>query len=429
MTNSLKVAVIGAGVAGLTAARELQRESLQVVVFEKSHQLGGIWAYDSRLESDLLGVDPKRDVVHSSLYKSLKTNLPRELMSFTNFKFCEKVYSDPRMFPGHEEVLMFLRDFASHFEVTKLIRFNTMVTRVEVVDSSNTKFVVESNTNGVNSVELFDAVVVCNGHNSEPRLPMDIPGIETWSRKQMHSHNYRVPEPFRDEIVVVIGSGPSGVDIAKEIAMVAKEVHMSSRSSLVKLGKSDKFNNMWHHPEIKCISRDGLIIFQDGFSIYADTILHCTGYKIQVPFLNTNGIVRVEDKRIGPLYKHVFPPQLAPRLSFVGIPDQSFPFLIIECQSRWIAHTLSGKVSLPSEDEMLSEVVKRYEEMKEKGLPEKTTHQLRFQLDYMEWMGAQTGMVVEKSIKDMAANFIQCIMTVGLDGCIDMFSQMYRSDH
>ncbi|KAI3741213.1 hypothetical protein L1987_58883 [Smallanthus sonchifolius] len=277
----------------------------------------------------------------------------------------------------------------------------------------------------MSSVELFDAVVVCNGHYTQPRLATDIPGIETWPRKQMHSHNYRVPEPFRDQIVVVIGSGPSAVDISREIAMVAKEVHMSSRSPLVKVAKSDKFNNMWQHSKINCVSKDGSISFQDGFSIDADIILHCTGYKLHVPFLKTNGIVSVQDRRIGPLYKHVFAPQLAPRLSFVGIPDRSFPFIIAECQSRWIANALSRKVSLPLEDEMLSEVVKHYEEMKEKGIPEHATHQIGFQIDYIDWMWAQTGMVMEKSIKDMVEYFIHCLMSAGLDGYMDMFSQKY----
>ncbi|KAI3800444.1 hypothetical protein L1987_28535 [Smallanthus sonchifolius] len=115
-----------------------------------------------------------------------------------------------------------------------------MVTRMEVVDSGITEFVVESNTNAVSSVEVFDAVVVCNGHYTQPRLATDIPGIEMWPRKQMHSHNYRVPEPFRDQIVVVIGSGPSAVDISREIATVAKEVHMSSRSPLVKIVFKDR---------------------------------------------------------------------------------------------------------------------------------------------------------------------------------------------
>nr|GEW45960.1 flavin-containing monooxygenase FMO GS-OX5-like [Tanacetum cinerariifolium] len=178
MANSLKVAVIGSGVAGLVTARELQRESHQVVVFEKSRWLGGTWAYDPRVESDLLGLDPNRDIVHGSLYKSLRTNLPRQLMSFTDFKFEDKVYNDPRINPGHEEVLNFLEDFASKFELTKLIRFSTAVTRVEVVGSGNIEFEVESETNGVSSVEMFDAVVVCNGHNTQPRLANDIPGIE-----------------------------------------------------------------------------------------------------------------------------------------------------------------------------------------------------------------------------------------------------------
>lgn len=43
-------------------------------------------------------------------------------------------------------------------------------------------------------------------------------------------------------------------------------------------------------------------------------------YKFHFPFLETNGEVTVDDNRVGPLYKHVFPPALAPGLSFVGLP-------------------------------------------------------------------------------------------------------------
>ncbi|PWA72324.1 flavin monooxygenase-like, FAD/NAD(P)-binding domain protein [Artemisia annua] len=142
-------------------------------------------------------------------------------------------------------------------------------------------------------------------------------------------------------------------------------------------------------PQINYVSKDGTITFQDGITVDADIIFHCTGYKLQYPFLKTNGIVTIQDKRIGPLYKHVFPPQLAPKLSFVSIPEQSFTFSIIECQSRWIAHTLSKKVSLPSEEEMLGEVEKYYEEMKEKGIPEHLTHYIGFQIGCLlklEWL-------------------------------------------
>ncbi|KAI3711282.1 hypothetical protein L2E82_41258 [Cichorium intybus] len=181
MRISMKVAVIGAGLCGLIAARELERESHEVVVFEKSHRLGGVWVYDPRTESDLLGVDPQREILHATIYKSLRTNSPRQIMGFSDYTFQGKEYGDPRMFPGHEEVLRYLEDFAEKFAVTKLIRFNSEVTRVDLIRSGN-EFLVEWKRSGVSSssssTEVFDAVVVCNGHNSQPRLALDIPGMK-----------------------------------------------------------------------------------------------------------------------------------------------------------------------------------------------------------------------------------------------------------
>lgn len=42
-------------------------------------------------------------------------------------------------------------------------------------------------------------------------------------------------------------------------------------------------------------------------------------FKFHFPFPKTNNMVYVDENRVGPLYKHVFPPQLAPRLCFVGL--------------------------------------------------------------------------------------------------------------
>ncbi|KAI3745005.1 hypothetical protein L1987_58105 [Smallanthus sonchifolius] len=135
MTDSLNVAVIGAGISGLVTARELLRENQRVTVFEKLDQIGGTWVYDNRVEDDgCLHLDPNRSVVHSSLYSSLRTNLPRPLMSFSDFSFEDKSYGDPRMFPGHEEVLKFLQDFANEFGVNEVVRFNSEVVRVDSRD-------------------------------------------------------------------------------------------------------------------------------------------------------------------------------------------------------------------------------------------------------------------------------------------------------
>ena len=51
-------AVIGAGAAGLVAARELRKEGHRVVVFEQQHRVGGVWVYDDAIEEDdLLGLN------------------------------------------------------------------------------------------------------------------------------------------------------------------------------------------------------------------------------------------------------------------------------------------------------------------------------------------------------------------------------------
>ncbi|MBA0802206.1 hypothetical protein Gohar_012525, partial [Gossypium harknessii] len=279
MGPSYNVAVIGAGTAGLVTARELQREGHRVTVFEKANKVGGTWLYDSLVESDLLGLDPNREIVHSSLYKSLRTNLPRQVMSFLDYPFVKRESGDTRPFPGHEEVLRFLQDFARDFGLMELIRFGHEVIRVELVDEVRHEWVVESRTRETESrweskEEVFEAVVICNGKNTEPKVA-EFPGIslmplhqlsvtttaskymnivslcgscwDTWPGLQMHSHNYRTPEQFENkvfkfmvhfnsihaiptmilgyyrQIVVLIGNGPSATDILREISPLAKQ--------------------------------------------------------------------------------------------------------------------------------------------------------------------------------------------------------------
>ncbi|CAA7034214.1 unnamed protein product [Microthlaspi erraticum] len=142
MASSMKsrhVAVIGAGAAGLVAARELRREGHSVVVFERQKQVGGTWIYTDHVESDPLSVDPTRIVVHSSVYGSLRTNLPRECMGFRDFPFAIRSGEsrDPRRFPSHGEVLAYLQDFGKEFGIEELIRFETTVVRVSPAAESD----------------------------------------------------------------------------------------------------------------------------------------------------------------------------------------------------------------------------------------------------------------------------------------------------
>ncbi|XP_022857925.1 flavin-containing monooxygenase FMO GS-OX5-like, partial [Olea europaea var. sylvestris] len=371
---------------------------------------------------DPLGLDPNREIVHSSLYSSLCTNFPRQLMGFSDYPFEIRKNGELKTFPGHEEVLKFLNEFARDFGLDELIRFNTEVVRVKRV---NDKWIVESRTktNDLNLEEAFDAVVVCNGHYTQPRIAVDIPGIEKWPGKQIHSHNYRVPEPFQDQVVVVIGHSASAHDISKEIAKLAKEVHLSSRSPNVKVSKLDYHDNTWQHSKIERVYESGEVSFQDGASVHADIILHCTGFNYDFPFLETNGIVTVDDRRVGPLYKHVFPPKLSPTLSFIGIPYAVVVFHMVEFQARWVASVLSGKVLIPSEEEMLIDIEKHYQHMEEAGRPKYQTHSLHFdEFGYLDWLAAQVGEPgMDEGLKEIFRTLFKFFADKGWAGFRELF--------
>jgi len=55
--------------------------------------------------------------------------------------------------------------------------------------------------------EVFDPVVVVSGQYTQPRLPT-ISGMDKWTRRQLHSHSYRVPDSFS-----VVGLGESDKEI------------------------------------------------------------------------------------------------------------------------------------------------------------------------------------------------------------------------
>ncbi|CAK7339396.1 unnamed protein product [Dovyalis caffra] len=128
--------------------------------------------------------------------------------------------------------------------------------------------------------------------------------------------------------------------------------------------------------QMESACEDGTVVFKDGCTVLADIILYCTGYKYHFPFLKTNGIVTVDDNRVGPLYKHVFPPFLAPWLSFVGIPSKTLSFPTFEAQSKWIAGVLSGRILLPSQEEMMEDVSAFYSTLEASHIPKHHTHDL-----------------------------------------------------
>ena len=212
-------------------------------------------------------------------------------------------------------------------------------------------------TEGVPRVETFDAVVVASGHFNVPYIP-SVPGIRTWYEAYpdsiSHSMFYRRPEEYTSKKLIVVGNSASGVDIAGQIATVCTLPLLQSQKSESFL-KPDKSSSKVEKPEIvEYILEKHQVRFTDGsIESDVDAVLYCTGYFYSFPFLNSpNPPLITAGEYVENLYQHVFyRPQ--PTLAFVALNQKIIPFPVAEAQCAVIARLWSGRLSLPSESEMV----------------------------------------------------------------------------
>ena len=98
-TTPKYVAVIGAGPSGLAAASYLCAEGCTVTLIEQKACPGGLW----NAETDLLKRRWDRPV-----YDSLETNVPRQLMTFSDKPWP----ATTPLFPPHSQVQAYLHSYA-----------------------------------------------------------------------------------------------------------------------------------------------------------------------------------------------------------------------------------------------------------------------------------------------------------------------------
>ncbi|KAI1609154.1 dimethylaniline monooxygenase (N-oxide forming) [Exophiala viscosa] len=417
-----RVAVIGAGISGVSSAAHLLRQGLDVVLFERSGVAGGVWHFDPRStkdpsypnelpskgdyetkpESAYSTPPPESDdkegdveIAHAPpgpCYSGLKNNVSTRLMR-TSLQSWPTGTED---FVTQKVLEEYIQALAEDHGVSSITQYHT---RVEEVRKSGFEWLVrttslEKTALGSHLLErrwTFDAVVVASGHYNMPRIP-EAPGLKQWKEafpeRVWHSKRYRNPRVFQDQNILLIGAGVSSCDIAKESAAHAKHIFQSSRGGVLDLPATFLPKNATRIPGIKSFELDashhetksesdpipGKIILENGEELSdVHAVILCTGYITSYPFLahlhsdttptsqaDESVLVTAEGDMVHNLHKDIFYIE-DPSLVFVGAPYHIATFSLFDFQAQVVARVLSGKASLPTHDQMREEYRARVE--------------------------------------------------------------------
>lgn len=377
--TKFRLAVIGAGVAGLSAARHGVSFGCDVTVFEQAAQLGGTWVYSDNVGKDKYGLD-----VHSSMYKGLHTNLPKEIMGYPDFA----IPKQEKSYIPSEDMVAFLNLYADKFDFRKNIRFEHHVVRVRPLINDTWEIIVRNLPADRYETHIFDAVLICNGHYHTPAIPK-YEGRDLYKGKLIHSHDYRCPDPFAGELnmsfrikqiftnlfligerVLVIGAGPSGMDMAHEISKVAEMVTLSHH---LKEPPKTKFNsNVNQKPDVVRMTENG-VAFADGTEEDYTVVFFCTGYKYTFPFLSVDCNVQCDDNYIRPLFKHCLSIN-HPTMGFIGLPFYVCATQMFDLQVRFCLTFITGRKPMPSKEEMIEDTDREMAERWSRGYRKHQAH-------------------------------------------------------
>lgn len=409
------IGVIGAGVAGIGAARLLGQAGFDCEIFEKGDQVGGVW---------------------TAGYHTFGLQTPKSLYEVPDYPVPE---SYPRV-PSGAELQAYFENYAKDFKVFEKIRFNTEIIRLEQLNNSSWLIHYKDNKTGNAEKKPFDFVVVASSIYFDPYIP-DFTGQKKFVGQILHSSEYRIPLSVTGRKVVVVGFGKSALDVAGDAAKFAKEVTLVYRKahwpipmdvfdfldvrriyltrlacallplyqrpgkwvkalhkyfpwlvsgfwrlteSIIKfqyplkacsvlpeepieidifnldflprkevyqLMKQGKIKNQ--RTSIKAFTKTGLEL-ENGEHIDCDIVIFGTGYKSNYSFL-PEAFKKSQEADGVYLYRHIIHPDLA-NMAFIGRAATFSNSLTSHLAAAWLVNLLKDKFKLPDHDQMLAEI-------------------------------------------------------------------------
>lgn len=426
----MKIAIIGAGFAGLSSARVLTALGHQVTVYEKAPDVGGVWSATRR-------------------YPGLHTQNNKGTYALSDLPM-PKDYPE---WPSGEQVQSYLEAYVDKFSLATLLRLGTEVTRAEPAAGGGWDVTTASGT------EHYEHLVLASGIFSRPFVPAfeGREALEGAGGQVLPASDFQSLDQVRGKHVVVVGYGKSACDITVEIAQVAASTTVVARELLWKMPRKIKgvlnykylmltrmgeglfryrtvsgMERLLHAGDSKVadgmlgsvekvttgqlkldklglrpggtfkdIARSTVSLATEGFFeavdegritvhrdttvtrflekdgapwaeladgglVRADVVLAATGWSQELPFLPDEVVDRLTDTNGDYLLYKQIHPVNIDDLSFAGYNSSFFSPLSAEVSAIWIGSWLAGHHTLPPKGEMLAHVADRLVWMRER---------------------------------------------------------------
>jgi dimethylaniline monooxygenase (N-oxide forming) len=392
--NDRRIAIVGAGPAGLVTARFLRAQGFEPMLFDPGARIGGQW---------------DRTTARSGIWPDMRANTSRIMTRFSDLDYPDGVPA----FPHNEQVRAYLEAYAQRFDLLPAVRFGTMVEQI-ARDPAGGYVLRLIDAAGQGSSRVFAHVIVASGRYQNPFAP-PVDGLETFGGRGGVSHacRYEGPDRFVGARVIVAGGSISALEIASDLAQggaakvtvamrrqryvvpkliggvpadnigltrfqalaaetfPSEEVAGALKAFLVEAGGNPAAfgarapaddvleagitlcqdyvpllaeGRIEPRPWLRGV--DGRTVrFQDDTAAEADAIIMATGFGLALPFLDPEirAILDLDDRHVD-LADFTFHPDLD-GLAFIGLYPLIGPYFpVLELQARWLAYVWSGLI-------------------------------------------------------------------------------------
>lgn len=212
-----EVVIVGAGFGGMGAAIALRRIGIDsLLILERDSDVGGTW--------------------HANTYPGIAVDIASSAYSFS---FEPNPCWSRRFAPG-QELAAYARHIADKYDLRRHLRFGQSVEQVAYDETHKLWRISIAGQPALTARVL----ILATGYLSRPNHP-DIPGIENFGGKVMHSAAWDHRYDVAGKRVAVIGTGSSSVQLVPELAKSVAALDVYQRTPIWVAYKPDAEIPSW----------------------------------------------------------------------------------------------------------------------------------------------------------------------------------------